>query len=460
MKLFILTFLFLTTAFAQYTPDWSSLDARPLPSWYDEAKFGLLITWGIWSVPSYGCGGEPNAPGAEWYWWYLDGARVKCLQEFHNSTYGPDFTYPEFAPQFTATLFDPDDWAKLFAASGARYVVFITKHHDGFTSWKSPQSWNWNSVDTGPHLDLVDMVTKAVRDAGLRMGLYHSLYEWFNPLYLKDRDDNGSTQIYVDQVLQPMLYELVNTYKPEIVWGDGDTDMNSTYWKSKEFLAWLYNESPVKDTVLVNDRWGSECACAHGGFWTCDDNYNPGHLLPHKWENVLNMDYISWGYNRATNITGYHTIEELITELVTTVSCGGNLMLNVAPASDGTIHPIFQERLLQIGSWLDVNGNAIYKTVPWREQNDTDSQVWYTAANNTKGSTIYATTLSWPADNVLVLTRPIYLDSTATFTMLGYGELTWSYEQTSGEWKIDMPVIPVSKLPCQWAWSIQIDGVL
>jgi len=249
----------------------------------------------------------------------------------------------------------------------------------------------------------------------------------------------------------PMLQELVMKYEPEVIWADGDWERNYTYWKSEEFLAWLYNDSPVKDVVCVNDRWGIGTGCKHGGYYTCSDRYNPGHLVNHKWENCNSIDLTSWGYSRNTNITNYMTINDILFELISTVSFGGNLLLNIGPASDGTIHPIFQERLLQLGSWMQVNGEAIYNTTPWRAQNQS-TDVYYT----TSGDSVYAIFITWPDNDVLTLQAPIPSQK-AAIQMLGYGELSYTY--TNEQLSIDLSSISVSQLPCQWAWAIQMVGV-
>jgi len=437
-------------ATGRYTPDWASLDARPLPSWYDQAKFGIFIHWGVFSVPSYAC----DYVLGEWYWYGLENG-VQCIVDFHNKTYGPDFKYADFARSFKPALFDPDEWASLFAAAGAKYVVLTSKHHEGYCNWPSAQSWNWNSVDVGPHQDNVDLVTQAVRKVGLRMGLYHSLFEWFNPLYLADKQTGGKTTIYPDQILQPQLYDIVNRYKPEVVWADGDWDMSDTYWKSKEFLAWLYNDSPVKDSVVVNDRWGSGDTCKHGGYWTCSDGYNPGHLVVHKWENCLTMDMKSWGYARNSNFSDYRPTDELLFQLVSTVSCGGNLLLNVGPTSDGRIDPIFQDRLLKLGAFLKVNGEAIYMSTPWRVQNDTIAgTVWYTA--RTDLGAVYATLLEWPTNGKQVLYAPIASKDT-TVTLMGVpGRLNFT---TSPALTVTMPTLTPSQYPNPYAWVLKLTNV-
>ncbi len=178
--------------------------------------------------------------------------------------YGPKHKYPDFAGQFKAELFDPQQWADVFVRSGAKYVVLTSKHHEGFCLWPSEQSWNWNAVDIGPHRDLAGDLTQAVKARGLHMGFYYSLYEWFNPLY------KNNLEKYVDDHMIPQMKDLVTRYQPDILWTDGEWDHPSEKWKSTAFLSWLYNESPVKDQVVVNDRWGKETRSVHGGIYTTE----------------------------------------------------------------------------------------------------------------------------------------------------------------------------------------------
>ncbi|XP_015762562.1 PREDICTED: uncharacterized protein LOC107341634 [Acropora digitifera] len=250
---------------------WMSLEKRKIPSWFDDAKFGIFVHWGVFSVPSF---------DNEWFWYNWKGIRRKKYVEFVKKNYPPGFSYSEFAPLFKAEFFNATQWAELVANSGARYFVFTSKHHEGFTNWNSSVAWNWNSVDTGPHKNIVDELAKAFRDNAkpqVKFGLYYSLYEWFNPHYLKDKANGFKTDEYVKAVMMPQLYDLVNTYKPEYLWTDGEWEAKDTYWKSKEFLSWLFNESPVKDTVVVNDRWG-QGRCLNFGVCTGNDRYNPGKL--------------------------------------------------------------------------------------------------------------------------------------------------------------------------------------
>jgi len=431
-----------STAFA-YEPNWQSVDSRPLPAWYDEAKFGLFIHWGAFSVPSF---------KSEWYWWLLDGSKDSEVIDFHNRVYGPNFKYADFAPRFTAELFNADDWAELFAESGLKYVVLTSKHHEGFTLFPSSASWNWNSVDTGPHQDLVGALAQAVRKHNLTFGCYHSLFEWFHPLYLQDKANNFATRDYVTEVLFPELQTLVNNYAPDVIWSDGDWEANSTYWNSTGFLSWLYTDSPVKDTVVTNDRWGSDATCRHGGYYTCSDHYQPGHLVNHKWENCMTTQVDSWGFDRRDS-DPYHSVPQLLNQLVSTVAYGGNLLLNIGPTWDGLIPQAFKDRLLAMGAWLKVNGEAIYGSKPWTvAQNQSDIQAFYT----TKGATVYATIFEWPVDNVVHFIAPKASPST-TVTMLGVPtKLTF----TSGSGiTVMLPTLNPATIPCQDAWVLRFDNL-
>ncbi|KAL8604352.1 hypothetical protein ACOMHN_028115 [Nucella lapillus] len=418
---------------------------------YDEVKLGIFVHWGVFSVPSF---------HSEWFWWDWQGAKDKDVVDFMQANYKPDFTYPDFGRQFTAEFFDPARWADIFNASGAGYVVFVSKHHEGYTNWPSKYSWNWNSMDVGPNRDIVGELAEAIRSrTKLHFGLYHSLFEWFNPLFLQDTANNFTTQYFVDRKTMPELYELVNTYKPDIVWSDGDWSAKDTYWRSRDFLAWLYNSSPVKDTVVTNDRWGSGDMCHHGGFFTCSDRYNPGTLQKHKWENAMTLDKSSWGFRRRAQLSDFLTMEELLETLASTVSCGGNMLVNVGPTHSGVIDPIFEERLRQLGSWLKVNGEAIYRSQPWSHQNDTARPgVWYTKRNTTDGYNVYAILQDFQ-DQPIFLGAP-QPSAQTTVSMEGHsGNFHWEYG-TEGGISVSIPPISVSDLPCKWAWVLKLTNLL
>jgi alpha-L-fucosidase len=428
MKKNVSVLIFLTlsvTIFSQkYLPSWESLDKRPVPSWFEDSKFGIFIHWGVYSVPSWGPTGDSIGvydKYAEWYWNKLlnTGSKVnKYFQQFHLKTYGPNFKYQDFAPMFKAELFNPDEWADLFKKSGAKYVVLTSKHHEGFTLWPSAQSWNWNSVDIGPHRDLCGDLTASVKQAGLHMGFYYSLYEWYNPIYRSDLNS------YVDNHMIPQMKDLVIRYTPDILWTDGEWDKPSKDWKSEEFLAWLYNESPVRENIVVNDRWGSETRSKHGGIFTTEygligEKEGIGDANTHPWEECRGIG-TSFGYNRTENIDSYSTSEELIKLLVSTVSAGGNLLLDIGPEADGTIPVIMQQRLLDIGKWLEINGESIYGTrsfIKSKKDEAINPEANKTIFFTRKVNDLYVICLDWPAGDIVLL--DLKLPANAGVVLLG-----------------------------------------
>ena len=361
MKQLIAICLLLTglgAAAQTYQPTWESLDKRPVPAWFTDAKFGIFIHWGVYAVPAYTTKGSY----AEWYQNGLEkGDSAK--KAYHLKKFG-NLTYYQLADQFKAELFNPDEWAKLFEQSGAKYIVLTSKHHDGFALWPSKQAsqtWGfpWNAMETGPKRDLLGDLFKAVRKTSVHAGMYYSLYEWFNPLWKSDPKKYASDHMW------PQMKELINTYQPDVFWTDGDWDASENIWKSKEFLTWMYNESPVKDKVVTYDRWGAGVRFKHGSVYTPE--YQPDlDFENHPWEESRGRGY-SYGYNREEDAWDYNSAQSLVYHLLDKVSRGGNFLLDIGPDEHGKIPPIMQERLLQIGEWLKINGEAIYGTTRWKQ---------------------------------------------------------------------------------------------
>lgn len=362
-KMIVLVFVLfsMTASFSQnFEPNWASLNTRKSPDWFHQDKFGIFIHWGVYSVPAY----APVMPNsgysyAEWYWYRLF-EKQKDFIAFHNKNYGSNFAYPQFEAQFKAALFDPIQWASIFKSSGAKYVVLTSKHHEGYTLWNSPEAdkaWNrpWNSVTGTPKRDLLGDLSEAVRNQGLKMGYYYSLYEWFNPMWLHDKKK------YVDEHMIPQFKDLVTRYKPSIIFSDGEWDLSDTAWKSPALLAWLFNESPVKNEVVVDDRWGNNTREKnHGAMYTTSE-YGSGMDASILWEESQGIGH-SYGFNRNEQLKDYKSSKELILMLNDIVSRGGNFLLDIGPDADGTIPVIFQQRLKDIGDWLNINGEAIFGT--------------------------------------------------------------------------------------------------
>lgn len=334
-------------------PTWESINQRGYPQWFSDAKLGIFIHWGVYSVPAY----ASKEGYAEWYYRGLmtqDSARV----EFQKRNYGVDFQYKDFDKMFKAELWNPDEWAELFKNSGAKYVLLVSKHHDGYCLWDSKYAPGWNSVEGGPKRNIVADLTEAVRAKGLKMGFYYSLPEWTNPLHVWCEDSPDSIGNYVDNHLIPQFKELVSTYKPSIVFTDGEWWNTSEQWHARELISWYYNL--VGEDAIVNDRWGSG---GQHGFRTPE--YSSGITATDRpWAECRGLGR-SFGLNRNESLSNYLTSNELIRHFVQLVAAGGGMTLNVGPAADGTIPLLQQERLLDLGKWLEINGEAIYGTKPF-----------------------------------------------------------------------------------------------
>ncbi len=363
----LLTVSLLTfTAMAQpYEANWASLNKRGIPAWFQQDKFGIFIHWGVYSVPSYAPVIENSGDSyAEWYWHHIEDGDVK-FTSFHDKNYGKDFQYPQFEKQFTASMFNPQQWAEVFKKSGAKYVVLTSKHHEGYCLWNSAEAdrdWQrpWNAVTGTPHRDLLGDLTNAVRDAGLKMGYYYSLYEWYNPLWLQDK------KRFVAEHMFPQFKDLVTKYKPSIIFSDGEWDLSDTAWRSPELLAWLFNESPVKNEVVVDDRWGNNTKGKYNGCLYATSEYGSGMNADAVWEESQGIGH-SYGYNRNEQLNDYKSSHDLILMLIDIVSRGGNLLLDIGPTADGRIPVIMQQRLIDMGNWLNTNGEAIYGTTAWKQ---------------------------------------------------------------------------------------------
>lgn len=438
----------------KFQPTWESIDSRPVPAWFEDVKFGIFIHWGVYSVPAWAPANADigiYAKYAEWYWRRINGTEAadKLFRAYHNKMYGEDFLYQDFAPQFKAEHFDPEKWADVFKKAGAKYVVLTSKHHEGFTLWPSAESWNWNSVDIGPHRDLCGDLTKSVKDAGLHMGFYYSLYEWYNPLY------HSNLEKYVDNHMIPQMKDLVTRYEPDILWTDGEWDHPSEKWKSTEFLAWLYNESPVKDRICINDRWGKETRSKHGGYFTTEydlvhDQTGVGEV-ERPWEECRGIG-TSFGYNRMEDLGNYMSSDALVDLLIEKVAGGGNLLLDIGPTADGRIPVIQQQRLLDMGNWLDINGEAIYETRKWEgAKNNKAENVFFTR----KGSDLFVLCTKYPE-------KPIVIKDVKTpgkVAMLGFnGKI--SSKKSGNSITVIPPALSPTANPSQFAWVFKLENVL
>lgn len=360
LPFFCLLFMLLagpTQGSAQQKPlddSWETLRSRPYPQWLKDAKLGIFIHWGVYSVPSYG-GPESYAE------WYLRGLQVgqEGRVNFMKENWGEDFEYEDFAPLWKAELFDAREWAEIFERAGAKYIILVSKHHDGFALWPSEYAQGWNSVDVGPKRNIVAEVAEAVRERGIRFGLYYSLPEWNHPLHRWYTDPNDQIHTYVQQHMIPQFKEVVGTYKPDLLFTDGEWFNSAEDWHARQLIAWYFDL--VGPDAVVNDRWGGGSDI---GYITPE--YSSGGLETDRpWAEVRGIGR-SFGLNRNEKLEAYKSPAELIRLFVRTVAFGGGLTINVGPYADGKIPLVQQERIEKLGQWIRTNEEAIYASTTWK----------------------------------------------------------------------------------------------
>jgi alpha-L-fucosidase len=472
--------LHLSVGAQQYQPNWKSLDQRPVPAWFKDAKFGIFITWGVYSVPAY----APKGQYAEWYqYWLQSNAFNGDVAKYHQKVFGKK-TYYDLANDFKAELFDPREWAQLIEKSGAKYVVPVAKHHDGFCWWPDPYArkiWGfpWTAADIGPHRDLLGDLLTEIRKTAVMPGVYFSWYEWYNPLYTANPEN------YALQYAIPQAKALIEKYQPAVFWTDGDWNDSDTTWHSPEFLSWLYNESVVKEKIVTYDRYGKGIRFKHGGVYTPE--YQPDmEFGDHYFEESRGIGF-SYGYNRQEDAWDYNSTQTLVLLLSDLVSRGGNLLLNIGPDATGKIPPVMQERLLQMGTWLGKNGKAIYNSRKWiracqwsegkrdykpqrtegdfkangdfilKQTIDPDAgfaikECFFTTNTNT--GTVFAILPRWPANNRFVL-KDMPLKAGAVIRLLETNEIL-PWKQTGKNVTITFPAFKPDKYKGTYAYAISI----
>lgn len=360
---------------AVYLPTVESLKTRLTPAWFANAKFGIFIHWGLYSVP---CWATPtttpdkvtdwnyfytNNPYAEWY---LNTLRINGspTQSYHAKNYGAGFDYYDFAKPFNAGVqnWNAAAWADLFKAAGAKYVVLTAKHHDGFTLYPSSVQHPLmpkNKINSPK--DLLKALQAATQKVGLKFGIYYSGgLDWSftsTPItkIWPDLFENMPKSVAYTAYADMQLYELIHRYKPDVLWNDVNYPVGGDILG---IFAELVNANP---NAVINDRWGK--------FRELTDFDTPEYLVldsitKRKWESCRGIGY-SFGYNRLEDERQYLSSDQLVDMLVDIVSKNGNLLLNVGPMLNGKIPDAQASRLLEMGQWLKVNGDAIYDTHPW-----------------------------------------------------------------------------------------------
>ncbi len=453
-----------------FQDDWKNIaENYKFPDWFVDAKFGIFIHWGIYSVPAY---------GNEWYSrnMYIEGSRE---YKHHKEIWGEHtkFGYKDFIPLFKAENFDPVEWALLFKEAGAKYVVPVAEHHDGFSMYNSDLN-KWNSVNMGPQKDIIEQLKNAIEKEGLIFGLstHRAENAWFYnggmkypsdvqdttiSLYGRRYDDEKYTEDFAREWLTH-LYELINKYEPKLIWFDWTVNNPVLMPYFNKFIAYYYNNAlDWGEGVVVNTKQGYPTNIQ---VWDVERGKS-GKMMQFPWQTDTFVGTKSWGY-----ITDevYKTPGQIVDDLVDIVSKNGNLLLNIGPKPDGVIPEEQKYILRSIGKWLEINGEAIYGTRCWKKYGEEETEttkgsfsdnkaIAYTSQDirfTTKGNDFYAIVLEWGDKGVLVksLTEEVIADSEILDVKMLGSEEKISWEKTADGLKLSFP----SKKPCDYAYSFRI----
>jgi alpha-L-fucosidase len=465
-----------------YLPTWNSLKNHSTPQWLKDGKFGIYTHWGVYAVPAQG-------PNATWYANNVYTDSSSDARKYHEATYGPlgKFGYKDFIPMFTGEKFNADEWAELFQKAGARFAGPVAEHHDGFSMWDTRYS-EWNAARMGPKRDVVGELARAIRKRDMKfLTAFHHAENWFYfPTWDKRYDcgdprysglygpihEKGAlpTRAFLDR-WEGKIIEVIDKYDPDFIWFDFGLRLVTDSYK-QEVLAYYYNKAAAnnKDVVVT---YKSHDLPPGAGLLDLELGQE-ANLTYYDWITDTSIDSgQGWGYVKGL---GFKSVNNLVDNLIDRVSKNGYLLLNVGPKPDGSIPDEVKERLLGLGNWLQINGDAIYSTTCWSIAGEGPSQLektlefgfnerndmLYTAQDirfTVKDNNLYAIVLDWPGEKVLIRSLApngvtwagLYPSEIASITMLGDGkELKW--EMTKEGLIIDTP----QTKPCDYAFVFRI----
>jgi alpha-L-fucosidase len=452
----------------RYAPDWMSLKRHVVPNWYQDAKLGIFIHYGLYSVPAWAPTlkltkrGEIdwgqfspdlhqwfiNDPYAEWY---MNSLRIKGSPtwQHHVKTYGANFDYLDFIPIFNREVrkWDPDRWAELFKEIGARYIVPTTRHHDGFRLWPSQVRNPHRRADQqGAERDVIGELAAAVRRKGIHMGIYFSGgLDWSftqKPITTRQSlyDDVPQSEEY-GRYANALLEELIRRYQPDDIWND------IAYPKTgrlPQLLADYYNLVP---DAAIDDRFAPVLEKPEHADYTTPEGVWPKKIVDKKWESCHALG-TSFGYNQNEGPGDMLSPEKLVTMFVDIVSKNGNLLLDIGPRADGSISELQLVRVRELGKWLRVNGEGIYETRPWvrSEGKAGELPVRFTQ----KDDALYAILLGKPETRQIVLESLQVREGTRVQMLGSGGDL--SSRTTGGNLHVGLP----AELPGDYAYTLKI----
>ena len=454
-----------------WKPTWESIDKHQAPEWFLDAKLGVMLNWGVHSVPAWAPKRAKGAmyPDAYGCWMYAN----KDVRAHHVQSWGEDFQYDDFIPLFKAESYDPDALVNLFEEAGARYLITMSKHHDGLAWWDSKWTKR-NLVQMGPKKDLLTPLMAAAKKRDIKTILYFC-YEEYATAMLGDEDKpsyriwnlgtyagihpltpdsrrrvsgNVPVRNYYDQYITPLVKEMIDRFDPDGLWMDGEWATPTETLRSRELAAYFYNKAAGRKDVYVNDRYGKGTRDNHGDVF--DSEYNTSQSYNHPWEECQGISQ-SFAYNYEDNEVSLGPPDRLIHMFIDIVSRNGNLAIIGGPDASGVYPENVVHRLKALGAWLKVNGEGIYSTrclPPYQE-----GSVCYTRSKDSRFA--YAICKEWPGRSITL--KGVRAEENARITMLGVVEpLVWQQNEQGLTITIPDALQDEKARPCQYAWAIRI----
>ncbi len=462
----------------KWKPTPASIDTHNAPEWFQDAKFGMFIDWGLWSVAGWAPKMEKGAMYPDWYEFRHD--TIPEFVKYHNKNWGKDFKRDDFIPLFTARDYNPEKLAKLAVDAGMKYIVPFSKHHGGFCLWPSSYTQR-DAGDMGPKKDLIKPMVESCKKQNLKFGFYFSIEEWEYPLidskgnlqkrgwgwkkgikpYTPELEKKISGKIavkdFASDYLVPQATEFIDKYDPDLIWYDGDmSSISAEGLKTYEIASYFYNNAEGRKEVAVNDRYGTLdkkwLRSVRGDFFTNEygDMEKQAKQTTHAWEACWGISQ-SFGYNWQDTEANVISSKEFIDKFVDIVAHGGNLLLIVNLDGHGALPKIQVIRLKDIGKWLKVNGEGIYSTRPFTRQ--IDGPVAFTRSKDNKY--LYAIMKEWPGQELYL--KGIKAEKGSKIEILGYNKpLDWINSGDGINVKLPTKLQNEKNRPCEYAWILKI----
>jgi len=493
----------------KFKADLSSLTKHEIPEWFHDAKLGIFLDWGPWSVPGYAPlkGAEASTGGSypDWYEFLMD----NLYKEYHDEVWGADFRRDDFLPLLTGENFDAEDYMSLAEQAGAKYFVPFTRHHAGWAMWDSEYTFR-NAVEMGPGRDIYKELVDAARKRDIKTGFYFSVSEWEYPVIVENNlsqwDPYDNLAIFQDALgqipratplrsyfpaemdgkisgkipvkdyfadyMMPLFKEGVDKYDPDLVWYDGGWGSPVSVSRTMETTAYFYNQAEGKKPVVVNNRAGSTLSTEDlqkvrtlmesgrreeamaiylngqqlGDYGTPE--YTIGEVdINKKWE-VCRSISSAFGYNWQDDDESSLSSEELIEMFIGIVAKNGNLLLVVSPDGSGYLPEIQRSRLVELGEWMSINAESIHNTRPFEIQ-EADN-MFFTTSKDKKHLYIHA--LEWPGEN-LVIESEVLPEDISEVRLLGHDNpLVYSKSTNRLTVQIPQEIQNENNRPGKYAW--------